>query len=155
MEDLAAAMGAVAMMAVIGWIIRTGMTSRRQTKIATLQAELQAKLLDRFGSAEEMLRYLESDSGTKFLETTLIERKSPYGRILASVQTGVVLAMAGGALTALHRYVPEGEESMMFLGVLLLFLGFAFLISAAATYWLSKKWGLLDSSSSTEVRAKI
>ncbi len=155
MEELAAALGAVAMVAVIGWIVRTALTSRRQTKIATLHAELQTSILDRFGSAEEMLRYLESDSGTKFLETTLIERKSPYGRILASVQAGVVLAMAGGAFTALRGYAGKEDEAMMFLGVLLLFLGFAFLISAAATYWLSKKWGLIDGSAAGKGQGKI
>ena len=49
MEELAAALGAVAMVAVIGWIVRTALTSRRQTKIATLHAELQTSILDRFG----------------------------------------------------------------------------------------------------------
>ena len=47
------------------------------------------------------------------------------------------------------------DEAMMFLGVLLLFLGFAFLISAAATYWLSKKWGLIDGSAAGKGQGKI
>ena len=53
------------------------------------------------------------------------------------------------------HFVTHQRLLVILASVLLLFLGFAFLISAAATYWLSKKWGLIDGSAAGKGQGKI
>src|SRR5690348_18487876 len=50
-------------MLVIGWIVRTMSTNRRLRETAKLQTEMQTKLLERFGTSQDMLQFLASDAG--------------------------------------------------------------------------------------------
>jgi hypothetical protein len=138
------------MMVVIGWIVRIVTTSRRQTKMAALQAEMQEKLLDKFGSSEEVISYLESDAGRQFLDTATFEPTNPYRRILGSIQTGLILTAAGGAFLFLRGEMAEADDAFVFLGALGLAMGLGFLVSAVATFVLSKSWGLVNGNSGNE-----
>ena len=150
MEVLAPMLGVVGMMVVIGWIVRIVTTSRRQTKMAQMQAEMQEKLLDKFGSSEEVIGYLESDAGRQFLDTATFEPANPYKRILGSIQTGLILAFAGGAFLFLRGQMTEADDAFVFLGTLGLALGLGFLFSAVATFVLSKSWGLVNGEPGNE-----
>ena len=44
-------------------IVYVSVTSARRLKMARMQAEVHGKLLDRFGSSQELVQYLESDAG--------------------------------------------------------------------------------------------
>lgn len=150
MEALGPMIGVVGIMVVIGWIVRIITTSRRQTKLAGLQAEMQEKLLDKFGSSEEVISYLESDAGRQFLDTATFERTNPYKRILGSVQTGLILTLAGAAFLFLRGELTEADDAFVFLGALGLALGLGFILSAVATFVLSKSWGLVNGESGDE-----
>ena len=84
----------------VGWIVRTIAVNRRQKAIASAQIEAHTKLLERFGSAAEAQAYLESDAGKRFLELATVERVDPVGRVIQSIQQGLVLLMAGAAFLA-------------------------------------------------------
>lgn len=150
MEVLAPMLGVVGMMVVIGWIVRIVTTSRRQMKMVALQAEMQEKLLDKFGSSEEVIGYLESDAGRQFLDAATFEPTNPYKRILGSIQTGLILTCAGGAFLFLRDQMTEADDAFVFLGALGLALGLGFLFSALATFVLSKNWGLVNGESGNE-----
>ncbi len=150
MEALGPMIGVVGIMVVIGWIVRIVTTSRRQTKMAALQAEMQEKLLDKFGSSEEVISYLESDAGRQFLDTATFEPTNPYRRILGSIQTGLILTAAGGAFLFLRGEMAEADDAFVFLGALGLAMGLGFLVSAVATFVLSKSWGLVNGNSGNE-----
>lgn len=149
MEDFAAVAGPVGLFIVIGWIISSVMSHRRKLRQSELQAELHAKLLDRFASAEELRGYLESDAGRRFSESIVVERAHPYGRILGSLRSGLLTGLAGAAFLLLQGRMrdPDSAEAILFLGVLMLFLGLGFLISAGLTLWLSKRWKLINGDS--------
>ena len=134
------------------WIVHVVLKNRRMVQVATLQAETQKRLLERFGSGQELAAYLDSPAGRTFLESATFERRNPYGRILGSVQAGIVLTLVGAGFLYLQGGLPEAEEGLLFLGILGLALGIGFLLSAAAAYFLSKSWGLLDGR--TEARAE-
>lgn len=133
------------------WIIHSVLKHRRLVQIAGLQAEMQNRLLERFGTSQELVTYLDSPAGRKFLESATIERRNPYGRILGSVQAGIVLTLTGAGFFFLQGRWPEAEEGFLFLGTMGLTLGLGFLLSAAAAYFLSKSWGLLDGRQAPQV----
>ncbi len=104
----------------IGWIAWVIFSNIRRYKIARYQAEVHSKLLEKFGRSEELLAYLESDAGKRFLESASIEqgKTNPFGRILGAVQAGLILTLAGAALLFLRSRVPEAAEGFLVFGTL-------------------------------------
>lgn len=136
------------------WLIRTVLEQRRWNRLSKIQAEVHGKLMDRFSSNEELLTYVQTPSGRRFLESgpsPLQEAAparsigAPLSRILWSVQAGVVLGIAGvGSLFLSGRLAYEASQFFFVIGVLMLALGSGFVLSAAASYALSRKLGLFD-----------
>jgi hypothetical protein len=54
----------------------------------------------------------------------------------------------GAALLLLHNHVSVSGEGFVVLGTLICALGVGFALSAAASYYLSKSFGLLNGSAS-------
>ena len=130
----------------VGWIIWVIATNIRLTKLGRAQAEMQANLLERLGSSQELLAFLQTDTGRRLLESAPPPepRRSPIGRIMTSVQAGILLTALGGAFFATSGAYFGTRASFQVLGFVGVCLGGGFLVSAAATYILSKSWGLLD-----------
>jgi hypothetical protein len=106
------------------------------------QAELQKHFLDKFGSAQELNQFLETPQGQSFLKEMKVTDNAgrPRDRIIRSIKTGVVLLALGAGLLALLRI----EKDLILPAIILLALGIGLLISAAISYWLSKKWNILE-----------
>jgi hypothetical protein len=139
----------------LGWIIRTVVDHRRWHRIARVQSEAHAKLLDRFTANDELLAYVQSPAGNRFLTSAPValdtgatrQPGAPLGRILWSVQAGFVL-FAGGAglawVTGADTLDPMVVQPLYTLGVLGLALGVGFIVSAGAAYMLSRRLGLFE-----------
>jgi hypothetical protein len=138
--------------AVIVWIIRLIVQQRRWNRMSKVQFDTHAKLLDRFTSNEDLLAYVQTPAGRRFLEATPIPMEdqpraiaAPLSRILWSVQAGVVLAVAGlGLLYVSSRFTEEPAEFFMVIGVITIALGVGFMMSAVAAYALSRRLGLME-----------
>ncbi|HEX2661263.1 MAG TPA: hypothetical protein VHM93_00410 [Candidatus Acidoferrum sp.] len=130
----------------IGFVVWTIFSTIRRYKTAKLQAGLQTKLLEKFGSGQDLLAYIQSDAGKRFLESLTMEQRTPYGRILGAAQASVVLILLSLALLFLRGRVSGGEEGFLVLGAIILSLGIGFGASAALSYYLSKSFGLLTES---------
>ncbi|MGH9310779.1 MAG: hypothetical protein ACRD1U_15490 [Vicinamibacterales bacterium] len=136
------------------WLIRTALDHRRWNRLSKIQAEVHTKLMDRFSSNDELLTYVQTPSGRRFLESgpsPLQEAgpamAAPFSRILWSVQAGAVLLVSGvGMLFLSGRAVPDAREFFYIAGCLATAIGAGFVVSAAASYVLSKRLGLLDSA---------
>jgi hypothetical protein len=131
----------------VGWIIWVIATNIRITKLGRAQAEMQANLLEKLGSSQELLAFLQTAAGRRLMEIAPPNpepRSSPIGRIMTSVQAGIILAALGGAFFATSGAYFGTRASFQVLGFVGVCLGAGFLVSAAATYILSKSWGLLD-----------
>lgn len=133
------------------WILRTFLDNRRWNKMVKVQTETHAKLLDRFASSQEMLAYVQSDAGKKFLEMPIFEsqRKQvsnlPFSRILWSVQIGIIAAVLGiGFLILRGRVSPDADMGFQIFGTLVLTLGVGFIVSGGVSYLLAKHFGLLE-----------
>jgi hypothetical protein len=129
-----------------GFVVWTIFSTIRRYKTTKLQAGLQAKLLEKFGSGQELLAYVQSDAGKSFLEAINMEQRTPYGRILGAAQVGVILVLLSFALLFLRGRVAGAEEGLLVFGTLTLSLGVGFGLSAALSYYLSKSFGLLSKS---------
>jgi hypothetical protein len=129
----------------LAWII---FSTIRRYKIAKLQADLQSKLLDKLGTGQELLTYAQTDTGRQLLESLKVERVAPHGRIIIALQTGIVLFVFGAGMLAVRNHVPDqGAEGFTIIGSLIISLGLGFALSAAASYYLSKSFGLLNGTS--------
>jgi hypothetical protein len=137
----------------IGYVLRAIMGHRRWLRTFRAQNELQNRLLERFGTSQELLAYLQSPSGgAPLLPVAAPEGPAPVvgaplGRILWAVQAGVVLLCAGFGLLLLKHYVmPELADMLLVPGVLAVSLGIGFVLAGAASYILSRRFGLLEAS---------
>jgi hypothetical protein len=130
----------------IGFIVWTIFNTIRRFRVAKLQAGLQTKLLDKFGSGQELLAYVQSEGGKRFLESLTMEQRTPYGRILGAAQVGVILLLLGIGLLFLRGRVIGAEEGFLVAGTIIFTLGLGFAVSGAVSYFLSKSFGLLDES---------
>ena len=143
--------------AVIVWIIRLVVLQRRWNRMSKVQFDTHAKLLDRFTSNEDLLAYVQTPAGRRFLEATPLPIQdqpraiaAPLSRILWSVQAGVVLAIGGvGLLYVSSRFTEEPAEFFLVVGVITIALGVGFMMSAAAAYVLSRRLGLMESPQPT------
>ncbi|MFH1175817.1 MAG: hypothetical protein V1750_00305 [Acidobacteriota bacterium] len=144
MNEIAPLLATFAMLVGIGWIVKLVTTNRRLDRLAKMHSDMQARILDKLGSSQEILQYLGSEAGKGLLDAPVAERPSPYTRILGSVQVGIVLALGGGVLLALRGVVGIDDDAFGFLGVVALGLGVGFLVSGYAAHALSKGYGLIN-----------
>lgn len=137
---------------VLVWLVRLVVTHRRWNRLSKVQYETHTKLLDRFTSNDELLAYVQTPAGRRFLEAAPIPMQeaqpsiaAPLSRILWSVQAGIILAILGfGLFQVSRRFGNELGQVFIVAGILTLALGVGFVISAIAAYALSRKLGLLD-----------
>ena len=136
------------------WLVKQLIDHRRWLRQSKVQTEVHTKLLDRFSSNEDLLAYIQSPTGRKFLESAPIAIEAetparqigaPYGRIFWSIQTGTVLLLTGLGLQFVgqRQQWEEIAQPLWSMGILIVAVGLGFLISAAASYFLSRRLGLL------------
>jgi hypothetical protein len=138
---------------VIVWLIRMIVSSRRWNKLSKVQYEVHSKLLERFTTNEDLLTYMQTPAGRRFLESAPIQlpdeprsMAAPFTRILWSIQAGIILLVTGMGLLYVSGDFQADEPAKFFMviGVITLALGGGFVVSAIAAYGVSRKLGLLD-----------
>ena len=122
--------------------------SRRRQERARAQFDIQRRMLEKFESASEFVTFLDSDSGRKFLDTVASETASQAGRIFGSIQKGAIFTLMGLVGFCIVAYEPEDLIPLAVPSGIALATGLGYLISAFASYRLSKQWGLLPPSAS-------
>jgi hypothetical protein len=145
---------------VLVWLIKTLTESRRWARLFKAQTEARNKLLDRFGTNEDLLAYIATPAGKRFLESTPVELGptstsvgGPMRRILWASEVGVVLACGGGGLLIARQNLPGELPQMLWLiAVFAISLGIGFILAAGASYLLSRRMGILGSAVSRDER---
>jgi hypothetical protein len=139
------------MLAALLWLTHVLLENRRWNRIFKLQNDVHNKLLERFGTSQEVLTYMSTEAGKRFLEATPIavgiERSqpvpSPVARVLTPLQIGVVMSLLGIGLISLRHSVPGGAGPLLVLGTVALMPGLGFIISAGVTWMLARHLGLM------------
>lgn len=105
-------------------IIIMVVTRSRQRRLE-LQAEVQSKLIDRFGSATELISFLQSAAGQQFVRgvqsTTTVATRD---RVLGGFRRAIVLSCLG--LAFLLLWGISGNEGLSWPGVILMALGIGY-----------------------------
>lgn len=143
----------------LGWLVRTLIEQKRWSWLSRTQNEVHGKILDRLGSSAELLEYIRTPVGTRFLEAAPIPLHTdqpahhpPLTRALWSIQIGVVIAAAAiGLLIVSTRFDGETGQGLFAMGVITFFIGAGFIASAGVSLFLSRRLGLWQPSRSPEV----
>ncbi|MEA2341839.1 MAG: hypothetical protein QOF63_8 [Thermoanaerobaculia bacterium] len=140
-------LGSFAMIAFIVWL---GVNAKNRK--ATLQAEVQTRLIDKFSNAPEFVDFLNSDIGKQFLSgIDKMPQLMARDRIVGGVSRGVVMMMLGLAFLAI--WIADSNIGFMFPGFILMGLGVGFFVSTLISLKMSKRFGLIgnDEPTSREV----
>jgi dihydrodipicolinate reductase len=119
-----------------------------------VQTDTHTKLVDRLASNDELMAYIQSPVGQRFLTNAPVaidagrpNVAAPYSRILTSIQIGVVATCGGtGLWIAKSRVIEEVAQPLHVVAVLAIALGIGFVISALLSYGLSERMGLMTRS---------
>lgn len=139
----------------LAWLIRTLIEQRRWKQLSRTQSDVHNKILDRFNTTEQLLEYIRTPAGTKFLESAPIplhvERPASgktstlATRIMWSVQLGVVIAIVGLGLLLLSAvFEKDSSQGLFAFGAIALCVGAGFIASAAVSLKLSRRLGLWE-----------
>ena len=115
-----------------------------------LQAEVQSKLIDRFGSSAELVAFLKSSTGREFVHGV---QKGAAGvaqqKIVAGIRKAIILSFFGIGLMTVWGIT--GAEWTSWFGVLFLALGLGFLTASFVSMRLSRT----DEDSTDNVASQI
>jgi hypothetical protein len=110
--------------------------ARRRAEEIRARAEFQKQVLDKFVSGKEFAEFLGTEASQRFLAALSTPVIGARYRVLGTMRGGIIVTVLGFGFLLLtgirHGFIVPG--------VLLLALGAGLLISAAASYHLSKKW---------------
>lgn len=140
------------------WLTHVLLENRRWNRIFKLQTDVHGRLIERFGTSQEVLTYMSTDAGKRFLEATPIavgfERQapvpSPVARVLTPLQIGIVMSLLGAGLIGLRHTLADGGVALLVIGMVVLMPGIGFIISAGVTWFLARHLGLMPQSGGQE-----
>jgi hypothetical protein len=157
LAGIAFLIGFLAVVGTITWLLRTAIEYRRWQRVTKTQNDIHAKLIDRLTSNEDLMAYMESPAGRRFLEAAPIVTDAgpralaaPLGRILTSMQAGFVVAFLGGGLiwsssrVASSELFSELRLPLFIMGAAAFAVGLGFLVSSTVAFGLTWRLGLFS-----------
>jgi hypothetical protein len=157
MHDLSPLLAFACFLVAVVWLTRQFIEVRRWGRIFKLQSEVHGRLIDKFSSNQELAAYMGTEAGRRFLEAAPIpidvERSqrvpNAVARVLTPIQIGIVLSLLGAGFFLLRHAGPDMETPMTVLGTVALMPGIGFIISAAVTWVLASRLGLMPDNSAS------
>jgi hypothetical protein len=133
------------------WIIYVFVQSRRWNRTFKQQSEIHGRLIEKLGTGQDLVAYMETEAGKRFLMASPIAMGPESGqimpnavaRVLTPLQVGIVMTLLGIGLLFLRHAGPDMETAMTVLGTLALMPGIGFILSAGVTWFLAKRLGLM------------
>jgi hypothetical protein len=131
-----------AWIAIMGMITSTAMivlvvyfVARARQRRAELQAEVQTKLIDRFGSAPELVDFLQSPAGRQFVSGVQgVPGALARERIMSGFTRSIMLSTLGAAFLGLTFF---SNEDFAVPAAILLSLGIGYFIATFVSWRLS------------------
>jgi hypothetical protein len=106
------------------WMVARARKDRQQNEI-----ELRARMLDKFGTSDEFVGFMQTDAGKKFLDTASSRfAKSARNRVASSLSWGTILFLFGTAF-CVFAWV-ENDTDFLIPGSLFAAVGIGLALSA-------------------------
>ena len=152
LAGMAFLLGFGALLTVLTWLVRAVIQHRRWVKASQVQADVHSKLMDRMTSNDELLAYIQSPAGRKFLEAAPIQPEAespalgaPVGPIIWSMMAGIVLSTVGAGFRAAGSSIGEEvQRGFNAIGIIVLSLGVGFVLASLMAYLVSSRLGLFQ-----------
>ncbi len=109
--------------------------TRARQRRAEMRSEVQMRLIDKFGSSAEFVKFLESSAGLQFLEQP---RRASRDRALGGLTAALLCTFMGLAFfgcALVYRDTGWYVPAFILTGI-----GLAFFISTAISWRLTKQW---------------
>jgi len=140
------------------WLVKTLVDYRRWYRLSKVQTEAHNKLLDRFTNNEDLLAYITTPSGKRFLESApiMLDTASasigaPVKRILWAIEIGVVMVCLGIGVYFAQEVAPADVRLVLrTVAIVVTALGIGFVLAAGASYALSRHMGVLNGAASRQ-----
>lgn len=150
-QDIGPGIIMLAVILALLWLIRTLLENRRWSRMLKLQAEVHTKMIDRFGSNQELMAYMGTDAGRHFLEASPIavepqkgpQMPSMVARVVVPLQIGIVLTLLGLGLISIRHYIPDGDAPLLVFGILALMPGIGLMLAGGVSWALAQRLGLM------------
>ena len=147
-----------ALLGVFAWVVKAIIQHRRWLKASAVQADVHTKLMERMASNEELLAYIQSPAGRRFLESAPVRADiespsvaAPVGPIIWSMMMGIVLATVGVGFRFAGGYIgDENQKPFIVVGMIIMALGVGFILAALMAYLVSSRLGLFPSRAVAE-----
>ena len=125
--------------------------SRSRARRAEVQAEVQSRLIDRFGTAPELIEFLQSPAGREFVSgvqsaPALLARE----RVLSGFTRAIVLTALGTAFLFLTFFLEDDDFAIP--AAIVFSLGLGYLLATFVSYRLSQKMEREIASSGSTLR---
>lgn len=117
------------MVIVVVWLVLRSRQRRNE-----LRADVQMKLIEKFGSSTEFVHFLESPAGREFLHQPLKDTRS---KVIGGITTGTVLTILG--LGFIGFAIAFQEPGNLVPAFILIALGAGFFVSATLSMKMSKQ----------------
>jgi len=132
----------IAFFAMIAFIVWA--KSHAKAQQSRYNAEVQTKLIDRFGSGPEMIEFLKSPEGQQFATgISKLPKLAARDRVVSGFTRAIFLTFLGVAFLLLE-FTEMENPGFLIAGAVLTALGLANLVSAAVSLKMSKRMGLVD-----------
>ncbi len=136
------------------FLLALGVLRHRRWRQAFLtQKDAQTKLLDRLLAREDIVAYLDTPAGRRLFEAAPVladpqPGSTPMSRIISSAQAGILLLTLGSGFGLIRAFAAteDGRFGFLVITVVLLTVGLGSLLSSGASYLLSRRFGLLDTT---------
>lgn len=126
----------------IAFIVWAKANSKSQQ--ARYNADVQAKLIERFGSGPELIDFLKSPEGQQFATgISKLPKLAARDRVVSGFTRAIFLTFLGLAFIALE-FTEMENPGFLITGAILTALGLANLVSAIVAVNLSKRMGLTN-----------
>jgi hypothetical protein len=161
-------------------ILKAGLEHLKRSKTERLQFDLYNKVLDKFGSHQEVMAWLQSEGSQGILKAIEAPRPMAYNRILNAVQGGLLALVVGGGLMTVSTQLPYPDPKEIQIassmdkqfeyqavqdqrrakaniaafnafGILFAAAGLGLLAGGGASYYLSRKFNLINSEKTEQI----
>lgn len=130
-------LGEMAFVAFVLWLASGFVRERTRQR-----AELQSRMIERFGSAQELVAFLATDAGRGMGRALLGHRDGQTRQILVGVQLGIVLIATSAGLGVAARLQRDADLFAWALACATA--GAGMLVAAAVSRRLSRRWAAQD-----------